>query len=268
MFQTFRMSQAAEALEQVQAHAGAHGINLWGTVSAERFDACQPKGRRVRERLRDCDTILLFGAGGSSFWSKMTQALGASFVAEPRPGYHPIDAYSSQLAEEACAMLRTAGYVCQPVYPDDNPALNFVQLAEMAGLGTISPVIGLLLNPEYGPWVSLRAAILVRGEPFGALDGHPRQEPFQPCFTCDKPCLVACPVCAFDGRGSADFHACGKHRHEGGCASGCDVRRTCPVGAEYRYGSDEERFRHAYSYYTLRKAHGYGWRKLLPPAWR
>ncbi len=100
MIQTVPMSESARELEQqVQSHASAHGLNLWGIVSAERFDACQPKGRRVRERLPDCDTILLLGAGGSAFWNKMTQALGASFVAEPRMGYHPVDDYSARIAE-------------------------------------------------------------------------------------------------------------------------------------------------------------------------
>ena len=263
------MSQATRALErQVQTRAETHGLNLWGTVSAERFDACQPKGRRVRERLQGCDTILVLGAGGSALWDRLTNGLGDSFVAEPSMRNHPINDLSARLAEEVCAELRAQSYACQPVYPDETPALSFVQLAEMAGLGTISPVIGLLLNPVYGPWVSLRAAILVRGNPFGPLDDGPRPEPFQPCLTCHKPCLIACPIRVFDGQGDMDFRACGKHRHGGGCASGCDVRRACPVGAEHRYGPDEERFRHVYSYYTLRKAHGYGWRKLLPPAWR
>jgi hypothetical protein len=62
------MSESAPELEQrMQSHAAAHGLNLCGTVSAARFDACQPKGQRVRERLEDCDTILLLGAGGSTF---------------------------------------------------------------------------------------------------------------------------------------------------------------------------------------------------------
>jgi len=269
MIQTVAMSQPARKLEeQVQSHAAAHGLNLWGLVSAARFDACQPKGRRVRERLPECDTILLLGAGGSSFWDKMTAALGAGFEAKPRVGYHPINDYSAQLATDTCALLRAAGYDCQAVYPDDEPALNFLQLAEMAGLGTISPVIGLLLNPDYGPWVSLRAALLVEGTPFGPLKEYQPHDVFQPCLTCHKPCLVPCPARVFDGRGHADFHLCGKHRHRGGCIHGCDVRRACPVGAEHRYGPEEERFRHTYSYYTLRKAYGYGWRKLLPRAWR
>jgi epoxyqueuosine reductase QueG len=221
----------------------------------------------VRERLEDCDTILLLGAGGSTFWNRMTEALGTGFAAEPRPDYHPINEYSARLANETCGLLLSAGYRCQVVYPDDHPPLNFLQLAEMAGLGTISPVIGLLLNPDFGPWVSLRAAVLVAGNPFG-LDERNRSEPFQPCLTCHKPCLVPCPVGVFDGRGNADFRACGKHRHGGGCTNGCDVRRACPVGEEHRYGAEEERFRHAYSYYTLRRAYGFGWRKLLPRAWR
>lgn len=268
MIQTTPMSQPARELEQqVQSHAAAGGLNLWGMVSAERFDSCQPKGQRACERFPDCGTILLFGAGGSSFWNKMTADLGSGYVPEPHTSYHPINDHSARLAEGICRLLRAAGHGCRATYPDDESPLNFLQLAEMAGLGTISPVIGLLLNPEYGPWVSLRAALLVEGMPFG-LPERSGAEPFQPCLTCHRPCLIPCPVGVFDGQGNADFVACGRHRHRGGCATGCDVRRTCPVGVKHRYGPEEERFRHTYSYYTLRKVHGYGWRKLLPRAWR
>ena len=243
-------------------------MNLVGVVSARLFDECQPRGRRSRERLRDCDTILLLGAGGSSFWEKMARSLGPGFVPRPRPGYHPINAHSERIAEDVSSLLRDAGHPCRPVYPDDTPSLNFLQMAEMAGFGTVSPVIGLLLHPEYGPWVGLRAAVLARGEPFGPPELRPRPEPFEPCLTCSKPCVAACPVGVFDGHGGANFRACGDHRHKSGCSTGCEVRRACPVGAHNRFGPAEENFRHAYSYFALRREYGYGWRGMLPRAWR
>ncbi len=71
-----------------------------------------------------------------------------------------------------------------------------------------------------------------------------------------------------DGKGGTNLRACASHRHGGGCVSGCDVRRACPVGAQHRYDPDEESFRHAYSLFAMRKHFGLGLWKLVPAAWR
>jgi hypothetical protein len=52
------------------------------------------------------------------------------------------------------------------------------------------------------------------------------------------------------------MRACAEHRHAGHCADGCDARRACPIGADARYGPVEERFRHAYSLYSMRRHYG------------
>ena len=155
-----------------------------------------------------------------------------------------------------------------PPAPTDRRPLNFVQLAEMAGLGTISPVIGLLLHPEFGPWVSLRAALLVRGTPFVPADADGQSLDFAPCLSCAKPCLRACPVGVYDGLGGVALERCAAHRHAGGCDGGCEVRRACPVGARHRYGPVEEAFRHAYSLYSMRRHFGLGPWRLVPPPLR
>ncbi|MEJ2707198.1 MAG: hypothetical protein P8074_06255 [Anaerolineales bacterium] len=62
--------------------------------------------------------------------------------------------------------------------------------AVLAGIGIIGKN-NLLLTPEYGPRVRLRAIFLDREfEPTGPLD-------FDPCSACDMPCLRACPQNAF-----------------------------------------------------------------------
>jgi NAD-dependent dihydropyrimidine dehydrogenase PreA subunit len=101
----------------------------------------------------------------------------------------------------------------------------------------------------------MRAAVLVEGLPFGSVEGEEHQ-PFQPCLNCSKPCVKACPVHVFDGMGSVDLRACADNRHAGECGHGCDARRACPVGAAERYGEEEERFRHAYSLFTMRRHFG------------
>jgi hypothetical protein len=60
-----------------------------------------------------------------------------------------------------------------------------------------------------------------------------------PCDSCaDKPCLAACPVAAFDGKGYA-VDACVAHIAAPAGADcldrGCRARRACPVGREHLY---------------------------------
>lgn len=67
-------------------------------------------------------------------------------------------------------------------------------VAKLAGLGTIGRN-NLLVTPEYGPRVRLRALTLdAELEPTGPVG-------FDPCAGCERPCWRACPQAAF-GSGS------------------------------------------------------------------
>jgi epoxyqueuosine reductase len=63
--------------------------------------------------------------------------------------------------------------------------------ASLAGLGCIGDN-NLLITPQYGPRVRLRAMVLDQELPLG-----PRPS-FTPCETCPRPCWQACPQQAFD----------------------------------------------------------------------
>jgi len=64
--------------------------------------------------------------------------------------------------------------------------------AILAGLGVLGKN-NLLVTPEFGPRVRLRALFLdVELEPTGPVD-------FDPCAGCDAPCQRACPKRAFEG---------------------------------------------------------------------
>lgn len=237
-------------------------MNLVGAIAARDFDATQPRGRRVSERRDACGTVLLLASGGTSGWERVVADEGGR-LGEPRPGYHPIDDWSARIAREVVATLRDAGFRAEACYPDDRRALNFRQLAEQCGLGTVSPVLGHLLHPEFGPWVSLRAAILVDGLPFGA---SPNQDlEFEPCARCSRPCVTACPTITYGGDGALPrLEGCAAFRVGGGCEDGCATLRACPIGATHRYGREEERFRGAYAVFAMRRWLGAGAWKLVP----
>jgi hypothetical protein len=249
-------------LDDVRARCAARGMNLAGAVDAEAFDATQPCGRRARERLAGCDTILLLGSGGRAAWEAVERENGGRLGAA-RPRYHPIDRWSADVAAEVGALLCAQGCEVVAVPSDDRRPLNFRQLAEQVGFGTVSPVIGHLLHPQFGPWVSLRIALLIRGRPFGRCRPNPQLD-FEPCGGCARPCRRACPVEVYESAERPDLMRCAQHRIDGGCGGGCEALRACPVGAEHRYGADEEAFRHAYSLFHIRRWVGAGRWRWLP----
>lgn len=256
------LSSPSDLFTRIARQCRERGMNLVGAIAAGEFDATQPRGRRVNERRDTCGTVLLLASGGTSGWESVLKDEGGR-LGEPRPGYHPIDDWSVRIAQEVVATLRDAGFEAEACYPDDRRALNFRQLAEQCGLGTVSPVLGHLLHPEFGPWVSLRAAILVDGLPFGASPSPPLE--FEPCTRCSRPCVTACPAhIDSDACGRPRVEDCAVFRVDGGCNDGCPTLRACPIGATHRYGREEERFRGAYAGFAMRRWLGAGAWKLVP----
>lgn len=238
------------------------GLNLVGAITAEAFDRTQPSERRVRTLAPGCGTVVVIGSGGREFWERLeldARRPWSSFVA-----YRPVEERCALASRQATAWLASRGVSALAVSPRQQPMLNFPQLAEMAGLGVVSPVSNWLLNPQYGPWLTVNFALLVDSLPFGS--GFPRAiaGEYQPCAGCHQPCVRACPAGACGG-GSFDREVCGSWYHGGGCASGCDMKRACPQGAAHRFGAVEERLRHAEASADLVRDLGLGgWRRFMP----
>jgi epoxyqueuosine reductase QueG len=134
------------------------------------------------------------------------------------------------------------GLDAEAVYPFDvSPPWPFLTWARRAGAGHVSP-LGLNIHPIYGLWHAYRAALL-----FPVAFDIPAQNPDpHPCETCvEKPCLTACPVSAFDGKGY-DVAACAAHlRTDAGEAcmeGGCLARHACPVGQDVAYAPAQAAF--------------------------
>jgi len=78
--------------------------------------------------------------------------------------------------------------------------------AALAGLGAIGKN-NLLITPDFGPRVRLRALIIDADvEPTGPID-------FAPCETCDMPCMRVCPQGAFQS-GSYDRSLCNEQMEQ------------------------------------------------------
>lgn len=244
-------------LNESRKRLHACGFNLWGITAITDFDSFQCRDGRFDEA--GAGSAVVIGSGGRALWEHMEEQGHLNGQSAQR-GYDPIDTYSELVLLREIEHFRRHGHEACAIFPFDRNPVNFTKLAEAAGIGVISPVIPFLLHPAYGPWISLRGALIFDVE----IPSHGDLQDFGPCSECAAPCLDACPVAVYGRDGETHLDRCAGHRHAGGCSSGCDVRRACPVGSEHRYGSDEERFRHAYSLPLLERHYGLGWWRFLP----
>jgi hypothetical protein len=174
-------------LSDAHQSASRVGLNLFGIVDATRFDRSQPKDLRIGSRWPRCGTAIVLGSGGAA------------------------TARQPQQVERDVATIGTVlqhGRLPFVVVTPAQRQLSFARLAEAAGLGTISPVTGLLLHPQFGPWVSVWAALLLDGQPFGQVADASLTDDFQPCCTCRQPCREVHPAAS-----------------------------ACPIGTEHRAGA-------------------------------
>lgn len=221
------LSALATALEP-------HGLNLIGATVVEAYDASVPAGRRLRELLPGARSAIVIGNGGGSLW------VGYREFCRRHPEHarvaDPLDAFTRRVVEEAAAPL-IVGQAARFLYPfrfPDDP-VSFMRLAACAGLGRPG-LVGVLLHPVYGPWMALRAAILV---PTVVTAPRPADD-FDPCPSCvERACVAACPVSAVTGAGW-NVNRCAAHRarDDEGCGSRCHARFECVLGRAHRHPAE------------------------------
>ena len=208
------------------------GLNTFGVADPVKWDAVAGPTRLSAELLPGTQAILVFGSGGGRLWDSLL----ADLTANPRhlgDEEHPLDAFVRRQVAFADAALGPVHRRWFFASANADVHLDFRLLADLAGLGGRSR-LGLLLNPDYGVWLGLRAACFIAAPvPFSA------PAVADPCVGCPAPCLDACPGEAFlAGHWNVDrcsaFHAVSTR-----CASSCDARRACPVAPHARYGDDE-----------------------------
>jgi epoxyqueuosine reductase len=111
---------------------------------------------------------------------------------DPKPGGTPGNRALIKIQKKQKTWLKDElGINAIPLpYKIEEGGIFLKDSAHLAGVGIIAKN-NLLLTPEYGPRVRLRAMFLdIELEPTGPLD-------FNPCATCEKPCFHACPQGAF-----------------------------------------------------------------------
>ncbi len=162
-------------------------------------------------------------------------------------GQDPIDEYvSEQLPLAVAAALTSCGlsqehrifYSHRTDYPsaaDDGEgsaargAVPIQRLAALSGLAALSPS-HLSVHPEYGPWIALRAVVVLPLET--TTEPGLRRAP---CAGCQAPCVPALEQALAAPRGGPEPIS---HHW-------IAVRDACPVGRQHRYSDAQLRYHYS-----------------------
>jgi NAD-dependent dihydropyrimidine dehydrogenase PreA subunit len=223
------MASTDDVLMKLRAALAPHGVFLRGIVD---FAAGETAPMLKDGRTAGC--VVLLGNIGGSIWPAFERWQAE---AGNRGGDNPLDTWSKTVIAPIADGLDATAY-----FPSDPPWQPFQQWA-MRAEGLQASPLGILIHPEYGLWHGYRGAL-------GFADVLPATAPIirpHPCDHCrDKPCLSTCPAGAVLPSGF-QLTPCRDHLKTGegqaGCmVGGCLARNACPVGAEYRYPTEQLRF--------------------------
>lgn len=142
---------------------------------------------------------------------------------------HPLDRFASAQVRAALAPLAVAWEVrFAPEPPPRRVAMQ--RLAEVSGLAVLAPS-HLSVHPLYGPWIALRAAVVI------AEPGPDERRPPPPkACDCEQGCLP--PLRAALEAGAPATQADVRERWRLWLA----VRDGCPLGRAHRYPDEQIRY--------------------------
>jgi hypothetical protein len=173
---------------------------------------------------REDALVLLVGNGG-----ELLDALRDAAARDPslREDAHPVERYAREtITSLAETHLGGARYAIRFSHAPPPRTFAAVRLARLLGLAETGPT-QLSIHPERGPWLALRAAVVVDApgpEPTGASSK---------CAECSrKPCRPAMAVALDTIGGLANL---GRPTLKAHADLFIAARDACPVGREHRY---------------------------------
>jgi hypothetical protein len=215
------------SLERIVARLADAGLGLSGTLPIAIYDELVPPAWKSTRLAPSARGALVVGNAGRVLWDR--------FLASPERALDvdPLDAYTRRVLDEAARLAQPRAVI--GFYTDRRDAvyLPLVALARRAGFGSPGRV-GVLIHPVYGPWIGVRAVLLL-------AEDVPFHEPadYAPCDGCPAPCASACHGSVIGPRG-VDPAACYQVRLTNpACATRCDARSACVVGPEHAYSAEQ-----------------------------
>lgn len=238
-----------EAFGETRRFLSESGFNIFLKIKAADYDGSVTPERRSGAIMSGAKSIILAGFGGNSFWKILSAYL------DNNPDFREkhtdlIDSYTVLNMSRAGEALGAAGVGYALAYPfgENALALDFAALGRLGGAG-VGSLLGILIHPVFGTWISLRAAIITGAE-FAEYDRP--LEGFDPCPSCDKPCIAACPAHTVSESGW-DWQACMEWRLDtDDCSERCASRVACPWGAGERYSPAQMAYHHSFVLKSVR----------------
>lgn len=186
---------------------------------------------------REDALVLLVGNGG-----ELLEALRAADAAEPSFASRP-DPIEHLTREVVTRLARThLGGVPHAIrFTADPPPRTFaaVRLARLLGLAETGPT-QLSIHPERGPWIALRAAIVVD------VEGPVPEAPASRCAHCEgRPCVPAMDAALEAIGGLPNLGRATLRAHADRFIA---ARKACPVGRDHTYPGPLLRY-----HYTLER---------------
>ena len=215
-------------VDAIAAGCAAAGFDLCAATDAAAYHARAPD-HRVDDFGRPRALVIVVG-NSRALWPAFAAALADPTLAAAAD---PLDAYAARSIGGAVAHALAATATRHDVYyaPEPPPRRIALQrLADVAGLAALAPS-HLCVHPRFGPWIALRAAIVID------VDGPPPAAP-PPRRGCD--CATGCgpalerAVAAGPPRGADEL----RERWRLWLA----VRDACPIGRDHRYADDQLRY--------------------------
>jgi epoxyqueuosine reductase QueG len=193
------------------------GLNLFGVVGRERYDAVSPERQRIEQIWSQARAVVVVGSGGRAHWDAFMSWVAADPRGRLARRAHPLDDFCA----ESFAALAPLLEGCRVVFPtlQAEVFLDFMRLGALAGLGAPSE-LGILVSPSFGPWMALRAAVFT---PEALPENAPAP---RSCDGCEAPCRAVCPP----GIAPPALHP--------------PSRQACPVGRAELYEELERTYHH------------------------
>jgi methylmalonic aciduria homocystinuria type C protein len=237
-------------MSSVAASHEAIGGALHGALRLEGFDllGATTTGARAEQgafglpTFGAADRLVLCIGNTRALWPKLKAAVRRS--PELSASAHPVDDFTRLTVDRAAAEVARAfglRHAVRYAAATCDAQVDIVSVAEAAGLGHRSPV-RLLVHPEHGPWLGLRAAVVFDVEGPTTTATTPA-----PCETCAlEPCVAAYEAAVAASGGA---HRVTQASLERDFALWLAVRVACPVGHASRYDDEQAEY-----HYTKRRA--------------
>jgi cyanocobalamin reductase (cyanide-eliminating) / alkylcobalamin dealkylase len=221
---------AHEAIARVIAErCAAGGIDLCATCASSDYDAAVLAEYRLPDVGRARALVIVLG-NTRALWPHVRDAVAAG---KPDPVDDHVACVVRDAVDAALAGMTPRPRVEIRFAPEPPPRRVAMQrLAHVAGLAWLAPS-HMCVHPTFGPWMALRAAIVID------VEGPSARVPITPPCDCATGCQAALDraIAAGPPRDQAEL----RERWKLWLA----VRDACPVGRAHRYDDDQIRYHYA-----------------------